>query len=321
MGGVSIENLMNPMAKRIELSDPGTESARTNHVRALGFALVSVLPLVVVWMSMRSLASVTLGNDTYSHIPLIPVISSFLIYSERQRIFSEPSWGWGIGALFVLAGVACFVLGELGGWTTSAGTGLSIEMLGVVLAWVGAFAVFFGAKALHAASFPFLFLVFMIPIPEPLLSPMILALQKGSADAAALVFSIFRVPVFRQGLVFFLPGVAIRVAEECSGIRSSIALVIMAVLAGHMFLKSFWKKTLLCLLVFPVAILKNGFRIATLSTLAAYVSPGFLFGRLHRYGGLVFFVFGLVPLALFLMAFQKSEHGKTILAKDSGLGA
>jgi exosortase len=309
------------MAKSIELSDPGTESTRTNHVRALGFALVSVLPLMVVWMSMRSLASMTLGNDTYSHIPLIPVISFFLIYSARQRIFSEAAWGWGIGTLFVLAGVACFVLGELGGWATSAENALSVEMLGVVLGWVGAFAVFFGAKALRAASFPFLFLVFMIPIPEPLLGPIILALQKGSADAAALVFNIFRVPVFRQGLNFFLPGVAIRVAEECSGIRSSIALVIMAVLAGHMFLKSFWKKTLLCLLVFPVAILKNGLRIAALSTLAAYVNPGFLFGRLHRYGGLVFFVFGLVPLALFLMAFQKSEHAKTILAKDGGLGA
>jgi exosortase len=180
-------------------------------------------------------------------------------------------------------------------------------MLGVVLAWAGAFAFFFGQNALRAARFHFLFLLFMLPVPEPLLSRTVLLLQKGSADVAAFLFNSLGIPAFRQGLVFTLPGIAIRVAEECSGIRSTLALLILSLLAGHMLLRDFWTKALPCLLVFPVAIFKNGLRIFTLSTLAVYVDAGFLHGRLHRFGGMVFFATGLIPLALALILLRKLE--------------
>jgi exosortase len=152
-----------------------------------------------------------------------------------------------------------------------------------------------------------LFLVFAIPIPEPLLSKIIFLLQKGSSDVAEVFFRLGGVPYLRQGFVFELPGVAIRVAEECSGIRSTLALLITTVLAGHLFLRSPWKKLLLCLAVVPLAILKNGLRIMALSTLAIYVDPDFLYGDLHKHGGIVFFLVVLVPLALLLKWLQRGE--------------
>jgi len=306
----TIKRFMELSVKRTESNEIGAFPSRTNQARVLGFVLVSILPLVLVWITMRSLAAITLRNDTYSHIPLIPVLSFFLIYSERDRIFSQPSFGWKMGSLFLLGGVTCFVFGELNWWAMAQENVLSVEALGVVLAWAGTFALFFGSKALRAASFQFLFLLFMIPLPELLLHRTILLLQEGSSTVTAFLFNIFGVPVFRQGFDFTLPGVVIRVAEECSGIRSTLALVIMSVLAGHMFLRSFWKKILLCFLVFPVTVFKNGLRIVTLSTLAVYVNPSFLHGRLHHFGGLVFFAAGLVPLALCLLWFQKIESAK-----------
>jgi exosortase len=297
-------------ATRTESREMGAEPSRTDQARVLGFVLVSILPVALVWISMRSLAAITLRNDTYSHIPLIPVVSFFLIYSERDRIFSRPSSGWKIGSLFLLGGVVCFVFGQLNLWTMAQENVLSVEALGVVLAWAGAFALFFGSKALRAASFQFLFLLFMIPLPEPVLHRSILMLQEGSSTVTAFLFNLFGVPVFRQGFNFTLPGVVIRVAEECSGIRSTLALVIMSVLAGHIFLRNFWHKVFLCLLVFPVTVFKNGLRIVTLSTLAVYVDDGFLHGRLHHFGGLVFFAAGLIPLALCLLWFQKIKSAK-----------
>lgn len=308
--GSNIKRFMGLSVERTESNEMGAELARTNRARVLGFALVSVLPAALIWLSIRSLAAITLRSDTYSHIPLIPVVSFYLIYSERERVFSQSSSGWKIGSLFLLGGGVSFVFGQLNLWAAAPENALSCKALGIALAWAGAFAFFFGSKALRAASFPFLFLLFMIPLPEPLLSRTILLLQKGSAAVAALFFNIFGVPVLRQGFDFALPGVVIRVAEECSGIRSTLALVITAVLAGHLFLRNFWNKMLLCLLVFPLTIFKNGLRIATLSTLAVYVDAGFLHGRLHRYGGIVFFAAGLVPLALFLLLFQKNENAK-----------
>jgi exosortase len=310
MIGSMIKRFTELSVTRTETRRLGAEPSGTNQARVLGFVLVSILPVALVWVSMRTLAAITLRDDTYSHIPLIPVVSFFLIYSERDRIFSQPSSGWKIGSLFLLGGVVCFVFGHLNLWMMAQQNVLSVEALGVVLAWAGAFALFFGSKALRAASFQFLFLLFMIPLPEPVLRRAILMLQEGSSTVTAFLFNIFGVPVFRQGFDFTLPGIIIRVAEECSGIRSTLALVIMSVLAGHIFLRNFWNKIFLCLLVFPLTVFKNGLRIVTLSTLAVYVNPSFLHGRLHHFGGIVFFAAGLVPLALCLLWFQKNESAK-----------
>jgi exosortase len=308
---ISRDSRMDPITGSTELEAVPVDWDRTKQARILGFALVSILPLAFLWLTMRALASTALENDTYSHIPLIPVVSLFLVYSERQRIFSRLSSGWKVGNSLLLAAAVCFALGKLNPWAGSMENELSVAMLATALAWAGAFALFFGANALRAASFPFLFLVFMIPIPEPLLSRTILFLQEQSANAAGLFFRISGIPVFREGFIFTLPGISIRVAEECSGIRSTLALLITAVLAGHLFLRTLWKKVLLCVLVFPFAILKNGLRIMVLSALAAYVNPGFLHGNLHKYGGMVFFAAGLVPLALILLLLQKTDAERT----------
>ena len=185
---------------------------------------------------------------------------------------------------------------------------VSLLMLAAFLVWLGSFALFFGVRAFRAACFPLFFLLFMVPIPEPALSKIIYFLQAGSSDMVEVFFRIAGVPYLRQGFIFELPGVAIRVAEECSGIRSSLALLITTVLASHFFLRTNWKRMLLCAVVVPIVIFKNGLRIATLSILAIYVNPGFLYGRLHHQGGFVFFVIALLPMALVLRLLQKGEN-------------
>ena len=111
-----------------------------------------------------------------------------------------------------------------------------------------------------------------------------------------MILSAFGVPYYREGLVFQLPGIAVEVAEECSGIRSSVALFITVLLAAQLTLRSNWRKVALCALVIPVALFKNGLRIATISALSVYVNRGFLYGRLHRSGVFVFFSLGLLVL-------------------------
>ena len=110
--------------------------------------------------------------------------------------------------------------------------------------------------------------------------------------------------------VFFLllPGVTIEVAKECSGIRSSMALFITCVFAAHLFLRTPWKKLILVLLSIPLALLKNGVRIVTLTLLSIYVDPSFLTGRLHKQGGFIFFLLALAMLAPVLKLLEKSEH-------------
>ena len=159
---------------------------------------------------------------------------------------------------------------------------------------------------MREASFSLLFLLFAIPIPEPLLSGIIVLLQKGSAEAVDVALRIIGVPAVRQGFDFALPGVTIRIAEECSGIRSTLALVMAAVVAGHFWLRSIPRTLLLCIATVPISIAKNALRIAVLSWLAIYVDPQYLFGSVHhQYGGILFFGFGLLTMGLAVIALQR----------------
>jgi exosortase len=282
--------------------------AHTSMPVLLCFLLVCLLPFALAWDSTKLLFSLVRENDTFSQIPLIPLLSLFLIYDDRAAIFAQVSIGRILGVALIIPGMVLIAIGKLNLWQLGSINMVSLLMLAVFLVWLGAFGLFFGARAFRAACFPLFFLLFMVPIPEPALSKIIYFLQAGSSDMVELFFRMAGVPYLRQGFVFELPGVAIRVAEECSGIRSSLALLITTVLASHFFLRTNWKRALLCAVVVPIVIFKNGLRIATLSILAIYVNPGFLYGRLHHQGGFVFFIIALLPMALALRLLQKGEN-------------
>lgn len=288
-----------------ERSDASSKAAR---VMAVGFVFCCMLPFALARDFLWTLVPLILKNDTLSQVPIVPVVSALLIWARKDRIFSQMSRGWALGAAFTLPGIVFFNMARLNVLQLPVTNRVSLFLLGVVLFWVGTFALFFGNHAFRTACFPLFFLIFAVPIPEPFLSLLIYYLQKGSASAAAMFFRLVGVPYLQQGFEFALPGARIRVAEECSGIRSTLAILITSVLACHLFLHSLWKKLVLCIVVVPIAIIKNGLRIMVLSSLAIYVNPGFLHGKLHHYGGLVFFAFALVPMILLLLLFQKGER-------------
>jgi len=178
----------------------------------------------------------------------------------------------------------------------------------LVLIWIGGFTLCYGIVSLRGAVFPLIFLFFMVPIPGVVLDKIILFLQTGSAEAAYGFLQATGVPVTRDGFVFHLVTSDIEVAKECSGIRSSLSLVITGALAANFFLRTGWARTLLMLSLVPIAVLKNGFRIASLSILGVYVDERILGSDLHRRGGIIFFVLALVLVWLVIVLLRKAER-------------
>jgi exosortase len=257
---------------------------------------------------LAAFVTYSLSNDNASHLVLIPVITAWLLYLERERIFKLLASDGRSACLFLATGAALALLALFAGPHWSALNQLSVYVLGLILLWVAGFAFVFGRPALQSARFPLVFLLLTIPIPDFLLDQAIYFLQKGSAEIAAILFDWSGVPVLREGFVFHLAHVNIEVARECSGIRSSLALLILAILVAHFYLDTFWKQAILVIAGLFVMILKNGVRIVTLTLLASYVDPGFLYGRLHREGGVVFFLLGLLLLAPLLWFLQRTER-------------
>jgi exosortase/archaeosortase family protein len=94
--------------------------------------------------------------------------------------------------------------------------------------------------------------------------------------------------VLKQGFILRLPTLDIEVAKQCSGIRSSLALLITVLIVGNFVLRSAWRKALLVLSILPILIFKNGVRIVAVSLLSIYVNRRFLHEWLHTSGGIVF---------------------------------
>src|SRR5438128_2072143 len=226
--------------------------------------------------------------EHYSHIVVIPFMSAFLIYLDRRPVFARVETRSGLGAVMIAAAVTASWIPRIFGWSED--TTWSIAILSTVASCIGAFVACYGVEAFKKASFGLLLLAFMAPLPPAALHAVIGFLQRASAEASALIFELIGVPVYRDGFVFALPGLTIAIAEECSGIRSSIALLIVGLIAAHLSLRSIWTKTAVAFAVLPVAILKNAVRIVVLSLLGIYVDAGFVgAGVLHRYSGLPVF--------------------------------
>ena len=284
---------------------------RTTLMRStIWFTAYATACAVAFWAPLRSLVQLALGSDEYSHILIVPFISIVLVWMERERLFPTLKPNRSSAAVLFCVGALLGAFGWRGRSLSAGGDWLGFAILGFVcLIWAGVL-FFYGASAFKAGLFPLLFLLLMVPLPGFLLDRSIAWLQVGSADVAEWAFQLSGTPVLRQGVIFALPNVTIEVAKECSGIRSTQALLITCLLAGHLFLRTNWRRAVLLAAAVPVLIIKNGIRIATLTLLAVHVDPSFLTGRLHHEGGFVFFVLGMLILLPLLWWLQKTEAAR-----------
>jgi exosortase len=280
---------------------------RSGQVRKLWllYALFSLVCLLLFWQPVETVAQLCLTNENASHIALIPLIAGWLLFTDRRKLSPDkPDFAASLVA-FLLALLLVFLCSRSN--ALNASTKLAGYILALLLALTGGFAAIWGRVQLKKMWFPFVFLLFAVPLPDFLLSRIIYALQAGSAAITESIFDLTGVPALRQGFVFHLPRVSIEIAQECSGIRSSIALLILTVLVSHFAFRPFWKKAAFVCAGLAMMVIKNGIRIATLTLLAIYVDPGFLFGKLHRQGGFLFFLLGL---ALLLPVFWLLRRGE-----------
>lgn len=285
------------------LSQPLPFSLRIRNGLSLFLLLASV---AWFWQPLVTLFSLTQQEEHYSHIVLIPCLSLYVFYLDRKTILASTEWSPWLGSLVIGFGAWCY-------WSADAAIfasdQLSMSTLALVVVCWGIVVLCFGITLCCKVSFGLLFLLFMVPLPSFLLDAIIGFLQRSSADTTGILFSLLRVPVFRQGFVFSLSDFTIHVAEECSGIRSALSLLITSLAAGHFFLRSTWARMGLMAVVVPLAIVKNAFRIVGLSLLANYVDPTFITDSAwHRSGGIPLFLVSLVVLFSLAWLLRRSER-------------
>ena len=276
-----------------------------------GFLFFSLVLVLAFCKPLFDLVLYSFHSSLHSHAPLVPFISFYLIWLQKESLPSSSRSSPVLAAVFWLAGLSAltafwvlkYQVGPL-----ARNDSLALTITSFLCFFVGGGFFCFGAKLMQAVAFPVLFLVFSVPFPTVLTQWIEAFLQHTSAEAAFVFLKITDVPVFREGLVFRLPGISLRVAEECSGIRSTLVLLMTSLIAGHLFLRSPWNRAWFVLATIPLGIIRNGFRVLVISLLCVYVDPGMINSVIHRRGGPLFFVLSLIPLFGLLILMRKRER-------------
>jgi exosortase len=263
--------------------------------------------LLIGWRPLIETFRLAIRNDEYTHVLLILPISAFLIYLDRRLLRDLAALNAVAGSFFLSAAALVVICAHIWRGSLDSETHLSVAMTGLILWWIGSVVLWFGIRAAREIAFPLCFLLGLIPVPPVALDPIISFLQEGSAWSAHVLFWLCGVPVDQAGIFLTIPGLTIQVAQECSSIRSSSMLVVTALVLAQILLRSPWRKMLLIAAAVPLSIAKNGLRIWVIAMLGTRVNPGYLTGRLHHQGGIVFFAAALICITALLWLLRRGE--------------
>jgi exosortase A len=226
-----------------------------------------------------------------AHGFIIPLVSGYLLWTRREQLSQlQPSTElWGL--VILCLGLAQLFVGHVGAELFFMRTSMLVVLTGIV--WF-----LLGTAMLRTTAFPFAFLLFMIPLPDIILNLLAFPLQLMAAKWATFALQLLDLPVYREGNMIFLPSLSLEIVEACSGLRSLMALVALAVIWAYLSQPTVLKRVALVLSAIPIALVANAFRICTTGVLAHGVGPQAADGFYHAFAGWLVFVAAWTLLSL-----------------------
>ena len=236
---------------------------------------------------------VTRGEESYySHGPLIPVLSAFLIWRDRNRLRDIPIQVDNRGLLILLGGLFLQLFSAWARVHFTSGISLVIVVTGLSC-------YFLGRKMTRALWFPLFFLLFMVPMPLDLIAKLSLQLKLVAASLASSLVNLVGIPNILDGSTVFLPNTTLVVDDPCSGLRSLITFVAMGSLYAYIVHNAPFRRWILVLLCIPIAIFANLVRVVLILIISnQYGSAIITNDFLHKGFGLLVFVVGLISFFL-----------------------
>jgi exosortase len=287
-----------PQAKRVSQlvqTEYPSMSPRSAWVQAIPLWRIVVLAALSLWLygpTLFHLVAQWWQDPNFSHGFFVPAFSAFVLWQERARwaqLPLRPAW---TGLAILAIALVTLVIGQMGAELFLARFSLLMLLAGIVI-------LFLGWNYFRAILFPLGFLILMIPIPAIVFNQITFPLQLLASRVAATVLPWTGVPVLREGNVIILPTMALEVAEACSGIRSLMSLITLAVIYGYLMEKRTSVRVLLAMASVPIAVLANSVRIIGTGLLVQYWDPDKAEGFFHLSWGWIIFVISLLMLYLF----------------------
>ncbi|ACH38819.1 exopolysaccharide synthesis membrane protein H (exosortase) [Citrifermentans bemidjiense Bem] len=264
------------------------------------FLLVLLILAAVYWSVVPEMVQQWYEDENYSHGFVVPLIAGYFAYERRKDLASVLAEPWWPGLLLVVAGLMQLVVGWLGTEFFTMRSSLVVTLCGMTL-------FLLGKRLFRLMLLPLAYLLFMVPLPYIIYDMVAFPLKLFVTRVSIATLKLMGVVVMREGNIIMLPFTTLEVADACSGIRSLISLLALAVAYAFFLEMGQLRRGLLILAAIPIAISANALRVIGTGVLAQYWGARAAEGFFHEFAGLAVFV---VAIALMIGLGSLLSRGK-----------
>ncbi|HEV2763438.1 MAG TPA: exosortase, partial [Pyrinomonadaceae bacterium] len=262
------------------------------HLIAVALALVFIYARTAAYI-----AGQWWTNENYSHGLVVPLLIAYIVWAQRGEMRRTPA------KRAPLAGGALTALALALAWAGMAAPAFLLQWVSLLLLLAGVVTFYGGVRFLKFAAVPLLLLALSIPLPTALFNSITAPLQLFASRFAVWAMRLLQIPVVGDGnIVELLPYGSVRphkleVVEACSGIRSLMTLLTMALLyafitrpkgqgapagvSGRLLTYRVWRPVLVVAAAVPLAILTNSIRVGGTGVLAYHYGTKVADGFFH----------------------------------------
>jgi exosortase len=250
------------------------------------------LGAAVLWLYRGTLSSLVhqwASDDNYSHGFFVAPLALYFAWDRREALARASVRSGAGGALLLGFSLALWMAGLLGAELFLT----RVSLVGVIagLVWF-----VWGREYLRVLAFPIAFLLLMIPLPAIIFNQIAFPLQLLASRVGETAIAAVGIPVLREGNVLQLPARTLEVAEACSGIRSLVSLLMLAIVLAYFTERRTGARVLIACAAIPIAIVANAVRVAGTGIASEWISPAAAEGFFHAFSGWLMFVVAFVAL-------------------------
>ena len=259
-------------------------------VNIIGLTIIGIFTVFAYKTTLMWMYDRYMGADSYySHGFIVPFISLYFIYLQKENLAQIKPQTSVIGLIILFFALLLHILGTLLYIFSISGFSIFFLIIGLSL-------FLYGKEISKILWFPILFLVFMFPLPEAMISLVSFPLKIFAAKAGVWIISILGIPIYLEGFNILIPAGPLLVGNPCSGLRSLIAFLALGSIFAYLEPVSIIKKWLLFFISIPIALLSNIVRIPILILVSNYwgleaAGPDTL---VHTGSGILVFILGFL---------------------------
>jgi exosortase len=239
--------------------------------------------------TLSALARQWASDDNYSHGFFVLPLALYFAWERRATLSAASSQPGAGGLALILVSLLVRLIGVIG-------SDLFLTRVSLIGVIAGTIWFVWGMRHLRILAFPVFFLLLMIPLPAVVFNQLAFPLQLFASRVGETVIAAAGIPVLREGNVLHLPAAILEVAEACSGIRSLVSLVMLAIVLGYFTGQGTRGRALLAVAAIPIAIIANAARVAGTAISAELIGPEAAQGFFHTFSGWLMFVIAFAGL-------------------------